>query len=113
MNLEMKGMLVKKLEAQKGVTKAGKEWVKQSFVLDNGAKYNSEICFNLFGQDKVDMLDQYYEGDNIEVLFNLSSREYKGNYYTSADVWKMKRNVDVSEQQALHDELDSNNGLPF
>ena len=35
MNLEMKGKLAKKLEAQRGVSKAGKEWIKQSFVLDN------------------------------------------------------------------------------
>jgi len=55
MNLEMKGKLVKVLDAQKGVSKAGKEWIKTSIVLDNGAKFNPEICFNLFGQEKVDM----------------------------------------------------------
>ena len=56
MNLEMKGKLVKVLESQKGISKAGKEWVKQSFVLDNGAKYNPEVSFNLFGQEKVDQM---------------------------------------------------------
>jgi len=78
MNLEMKGKLVKVLDAQKGVSKAGKEWIKTSIVLDNGAKFNPEICFNLFGQEKVDMLLDFNVGDDIEVLFNLSSREYKG-----------------------------------
>ena len=91
MNLEMKGKLVKVLESQKGISKAGKEWIKQSFVLDNGAKYNPEVSFNLFGQEKVDMLNQFEIGDDIKVLFNLSSREYNGNYYTSADVWKMEK----------------------
>lgn len=114
MNLEMKGKLAKKLEAKKGVSKAGKEWIKQSFVLDNGAKFNPEICFNLFGQEKVEMLANYNIGDDIEVLFNLSSREYQGNYYTSADVWKMRKvGQEVSEEQMFHDELNSNDGLPF
>lgn len=108
MNLEMKGKLAKVLDAQKGVSKAGKEWVKQSIVLDNGAKFNPEICFNLFGQEKVDMLSDFNVGDDIEVLFNLSSREYKGNYYTSADVWKMQKvgQEVVQEEEEL-------NGLPF
>lgn len=108
MNLEMKGKLVKVLDAQKGVSKAGKEWIKTSIVLDNGAKFNPEICFNLFGQEKVDMLLDFNVGDDIEVLFNLSSREYKGNYYTSADIWKMKKvgQEVVQEEEEL-------NGLPF
>jgi len=107
MNLEMKGKLAKVLDAQKGVSKAGKEWIKQSFVLDNGAKFNPEICFNLLGQEKVDMLIGFNVGDDIEVLFNLSSREYKGNYYTSADVWKMQKVGQEVVQEEEH------NGLPF
>mgnify|MGYP003629874195 FL=1 len=107
MNLEMKGKLAKVLDAQKGVSKAGKEWVKQSFVLDNGAKFNPEICFNLFGQEKVDMLIDFNVGDDIEVLFNLSSREYNGNYYTSADVWKMQK---VGQEVVQEEDV---NGLPF
>ncbi len=30
------------------------------------------------------------EGDEIEVLFNLSSREHNGRYYTQADAWSIK-----------------------
>ena len=90
MSLEIKGNLVKVLELQSGTSKAGKEWVKQSFVIDTGAKYNPEICFNLFGQDKVDLLLQFSVGDEVEVLFNLSSSVFglfwqqgarKNNFY--------------------------------
>jgi hypothetical protein len=91
MSLEMKGKLVKVLDLQSGTSKAGKQWVKQSFVIDTGSQYNSELCFNLFGQDKVDLLRDVTIGDEVTVLFNLSSREYKGNYYTSADAWKFKQ----------------------
>jgi len=91
MNLEMKGKLVKVLDLQSGTSKAGKQWVKQSFVIDTGSQYNSELCFNLFGDEKVALLKDVAIGDEFTVLFNLSSREYKGNYYTSADAWKFKK----------------------
>ena len=112
MSLEIKGNLVKVLELQSGTSKAGKEWVKQSFVIDTGAKYNPEICFNLFGQDKVDLLLQFSVGDEVEVLFNLSSREYKGNYYTSCDVWKMQK-VQNSNTFDNHFEGSTPSDLPF
>ena len=109
MNLEMKGRVVKMLDKQSGMTKAGKQWMKQGIVIDNGAKYNSEVCFNFFGEDKLSLLDGLEQGDNVEVLFNLSSREYKGNYYTSADAWKIQK-VGLTEDT---NESNINEDLPF
>ena len=123
MSLEMTGKIAKVLDTQSGVSKAGKEWIKQSFVLDNGAKFNPEVSFNLFGQEKVDMLNGFNVGDEIEVAFNLSSREYNGNYYTSADVWKMQKNemydtvlkeeLEHSNNGTLQESLKQDSDLPF
>jgi hypothetical protein len=90
MSLSITGKLVKKLETENITSKAGKEYVKQSFVIDTGDQYNPNVAFGLFGQEKVDMLISHKEGDEIEVLFNLSSREHKGRYYTQADAWSVK-----------------------
>ena len=123
MSLEMTGKIAKVLDTQSGVSKAGKEWIKQSFVLDNGAKFNPEVSFNLFGQEKVDMLNGFNVGDEIEVAFNLSSREYNGNYYTSADVRKMQKNemydtvlkeeLEQSNNGTLQESLKQDSDLPF
>jgi|TARA_R110000744_G_scaffold5556_1_gene19761 hypothetical protein len=115
MSLEVKGNLVKVLEMQSGISKAGKEWVKQSFVVDTGAKYNPLICFNLFGQEKVDMLLEFSAGDNVQVLFNLSSREYNGNYYTSADVWQMQKEENEKANNAFDDKFNGTTpaDMPF
>ena len=73
MSLTIKGKLSRKLSVESGTSKAGKEWKKQSFVVDTGAQYNPEVCFQLFGEDKIQMLSSHNEGDQVEVSFNLSS----------------------------------------
>jgi len=112
MSLEINGTLVKLLDKQTGISKAGKEWVKQSFVVDTGAKFNPEISFNLFGAEKVALLDSVNINDNINVAFNISSREYKGNYYTSADAWKIQQ---IESSSAFDDKFEGTtpNDLPF
>ena len=85
------GKLVDVLNTQNGKSTNGKEWVKKDFVIETDAKYNPEICFTLFGKDKVSLLDNVSIGDEIEVHFNLSSREYKGKYYTQAQAWKIEK----------------------
>ena len=49
------------------------------------AQYNPDICFKLFGEDKIQILSNINEGEEIEVFFNLSSREWNGKWFTSAD----------------------------
>lgn len=97
--MEITGKLVKVLDTETGVSKAGKEWTRKSFVIDTGAKYNPEVCFGLFGDDKVAMVDSCNLGDELTVSFNLSSREFKGRYYTQADAWKIEASAVVTEEE--------------
>lgn len=90
MSLELKGTLHNVLGAESGTSKAGKEWIKQSFVIDTGAQFNPLVCFSLFGKDKINLINDLKLGDTITVSFNLSSREYKEKYYHSVDAWKIE-----------------------
>ena len=90
MSLSIKGILSKKLEAESGTSKAGNEWKKQSFIINTGSQYNPEICFQLFGEEKIEMLNHHNEGDQVLVSFNLSSREYNGRYFHNIDAWKIE-----------------------
>ena len=91
MSLAVTGKLVKALDVESGTSKAGKEWKKQSFVIDTGAQFNPEVCFSLFGEDKIGMLQGINPGEEIEVSFNLSSREYNGRYYHNIDAWRINK----------------------
>ena len=98
--MKVTGKLVLVLERQEGTTQKGNKWVKQDFVIQTDAKYNPEICFTLFGEEKVSMLTQSI-GDELEVSYNLSSREYKGKYYTQAQAWKIKSVTTQQEEDAM------------
>tara|TARA_B110000444_G_C18351386_1_gene371902 strand:- start:90 stop:458 length:369 start_codon:yes stop_codon:yes gene_type:complete len=108
MSLTIKGTLKQKLEIEQGTSKAGKEWKSQSFVVNTGAQYNPDICFKLFGEDKINLINNLNDGDEVEVAFNLSSREWNGKWFTSADAWK----IDKTESISNTDETVNNTEVP-
>ena len=101
MSLSIKGKLIRKLSVESGTSKAGKEWKKQTFLVDTGAQYNPEICFQLFGEERIEMLKNYNEGDQVEVSFNLSSKEFNGRYFHNIDAWRIENLSDPSEENEI------------
>jgi len=110
MSLEITGILKEILPIESGKSKAGKEWKKQSFVIDTNAEYNPLVCFGLFG-DKVSELIGLNPGAEITVSFNVSSREFNQKWYHNLDAWKIKtlRNSNYASDHPQSDEDD----LPF
>jgi hypothetical protein len=81
------GKLSKKLERETGISKSGKNWEKQSIVIEQtGATFNKEVVVSFFG-DKIKSLRDIEEGTDVNVSINLSSREYNGKYYHNIDGW--------------------------
>ena len=117
MSLSVKGKLSRKLSVESGTSKAGKEWKKQSFIVDTGSQYNPEICFELFGEEKIEMLKNHNEGDQIDVSFNLSSREYNGRYFHNVDAWRIEsqdvKNNDIQAAPEFNAPAAEDDDLPF
>jgi hypothetical protein len=82
--MEVNGKLVKKLPLESGVSKSGKEWQKQSVVIDTGGEFNNLTAVSAFG-DKVDKLNTLELGMDVSILCNVYSREYQGKYYHNID----------------------------
>jgi hypothetical protein len=115
--LKIKGKIVKILPVEMGTSKSGKEWKKSGFVIDTGAQFNPETCFSLFGEDKLDMLNAYSEGQEVEVSFNVSSREFNSKYYHNLDCWKIAPIGEVSNTTSPAPAIDGDtsdvDSLPF
>ena len=81
------GKLIKKLDVESGISKTGKEWQKQSILVEqSGTDYNKQVVISFFG-DKMKSIRDIEEGSDVNVSVNISSREFNGKYYHSIDGW--------------------------
>jgi len=90
MALELECKIVKLLPVQSGTSTRG-QWSKQEFIVEyQEGNYPNQVCMNVWGQDKVNDLARYHEGESVKISFNLSSREYNGRYYNDIRAWKIE-----------------------
>ena len=90
MALELEGRIARKLNVQTGTSARG-AWSKQEFILEyQEGNFPTQICMNVWGEDKVRDLDKYQVGDKVKVSFNLSSREFNGRWYTDVRAWRIE-----------------------
>jgi len=63
------------------------------------------------------MLNNFEEGQEVSVAFNISSREYNGKYYHNIDAWKIEplgcRHPQEEKLEAVDLGSSDNDGLPF
>ena len=90
MALSVKGKVDQILKPESGVSRAGKEWSKQEFVIETDEQYPRKVCFTLFG-DKVDLINGMSAGQEVEVSFNIESREYNGRWFHNINAWKIDK----------------------
>jgi len=115
---QSKGIITAILPETSGTSARG-EWHKQDFVIQESAdQYPKSICFSLFN-DKNDTFSRVKVGSEVNVSFNIESREYNGKYFTNLTAFK----VDATGQQSEPAQFDSRtqidkndddgSGLPF
>jgi hypothetical protein len=108
--MEVTGKLVKILELETGVSKAGKEWKKQSILIDTGGDFNNEICVSAFG-DKLEQMLKLEVGMEVSVLCNVYSREYNGRYFHNIDGYFFTNQSNKSSDKITNGEAEED--LPF
>ena len=63
----------------------------REFVIEVAdGQYPQMVKFQLV-QDKCTLVDEYNEGDQIEVEFDLRGREWNGKYFTNLQAWRISR----------------------
>ncbi|MDP3929825.1 MAG: DUF3127 domain-containing protein [Bacteroidota bacterium] len=89
MALDITGKIIQILPSTTGTSKAGKDWVKQEFIVETQEAYPKKICVSLMG-DKVQELKKYVPGNEVKVSLNIESREYQGKWYTNVNAWRIE-----------------------
>ena len=111
--MEITGKIVKTLDVQTGTSKDGKEWKKQSFLVETTEQYNNLYCIDIFGAEKVDNFAKYQKvGNNVKVTFNVNTNEWNGKYFTSLQSWRIDKaeGVTTPEPAPIEDNTDE---MPF
>lgn len=78
---------------------------KREFVVtENSSQYPQLISFQC-AQDKCDLLNNFSEGQDVKVSFNLRGREWAGKdnvvkYFNSLDAWKIEALSNAPQQTA-------------
>src|SRR4051812_42951723 len=92
--MEVVGTLKAKFDTQK----VSDRFQKREFILTTEANtpYPQHVSFQVT-QDKCAMLDQFREGDEIKIQFNLRGREWNGpqgvKYFNTLEAWRIERMV--------------------
>lgn len=90
--MEVIGTLKVKFDTQK----VSDRFQKREFVLTTEANtpYPQHVSFQVT-QDKCTMLDQFNDGEEIKVQFNLRGREWNGpqgvKYFNTLEAWRIER----------------------
>ncbi|AXJ01115.1 protein of unknown function (DUF3127) [Cyclonatronum proteinivorum] len=87
MSLELNGTLIQILPVQSGQGRNG-PWQKQDFVVETPGQYPKKVCFTMWG-DKANVLQNFSQGQHLNVAFDVESREYNGRWYTDCKAWKV------------------------
>ena len=99
---------IKKINETQQVTDSFK---KREFVVETQDQYPQTYLIE-FTQDNVTKLDNFKEGQNVDVSYNLRGREWtspegKTMYFTTINAWKIEEGI--SEPVAI----DEDDDLPF
>ena len=70
----------------------------RELVIEIPGNYPQLIAFQL-AQDRCGLLDDYQEGEEIIVHFDLRGREWNGKYFTNLNAWKLERANHVGAPQ--------------
>jgi hypothetical protein len=111
MNIQAK--LVQLLPIQTGMGKNG-QWRKQDIIVETNGQYPKKICISIWG-DKINE-KQLLIGNQLDIDFELESREFNGKWYTDIRAWKivsgeekivnsLHENLISSEESTVEDDL--------
>lgn len=90
--MEVSGKVIQKLPLQEGTGRNGNPWKSQSAILETQDQYPRKICFEVFGEDRIN--NNPFEVDEIiTISFDIDSHEFNGRWYTSIRAYRIQKGV--------------------
>jgi single-strand DNA-binding protein len=87
MSFEIVGKLLRKYPTE---SKSDKFQAREFVIEIQSGTYPEFIKFQLT-QERCSLLDNYNEGEDIKVHFDLRGREWQGKYFTNLNCWRIEQ----------------------
>jgi len=108
MSLEIEGKLHKVFPIE---NKSGNFQAREFVVEVESGQYPQFAKFQLV-QDRCGLIEDYSEGENIKVHFDLRGREWQGKYFTTLTAWRLDR-TSKAEKSSTPDTTTKDDDLPL
>jgi hypothetical protein len=86
--MEIQGVLKQILKTESGTSKSGKDWQKQTIIIETADAYPKQIAVEV-SEKALSRLQDYSIGQTITCSINIESREYNGRWFTAVRAWKI------------------------
>ena len=102
--MEFKGRIYKVLETTSGKSRDNKEWQKQEFIFEffenPTDRYSDKVVLSVMN-DRIREYD-LHEGDEVQIGFGHSVREYNGRWFNDIRLYKLEKasKMPLFEEQA-------------
>ena len=107
MSFEVVGKLIKKFDTESKT----QTFQAREFVIEvSEGNYPQMVKFQLV-QDRCSIIDDYSEGDQIKVYFDLRGREWNGKYFTNLNAWRVEQ-PQSAPPQAPPADMGGDSGFP-
>lgn len=108
--------VVKKKDGTEVKRKDGSPFEKGLLVGSTDGKYPKTVAFTVLNDDLRYSCKNLSSGDDVEVAYDIESREWNGKYFTDVKAWAVETLVKSAStnasSQALQED-DSDDDLPF
>ena len=84
------GRLIKVLPVETGEGRNG-TWHKGAFVIETEEQYPKKVYFTMWGEDRINSLNDLRAGEQIRVHFSPESREYNERWYTDLRCFRIDK----------------------
>ena len=110
--MQLSGKLIQVLPLQSGAGKNG-PWKKQDIIVETEGTYPKKVCISIWG-DKINE-SQLVTGAQLNISFDIESREYNGRWYTDVKAWKVETGTPGGNQTEYIDGTpeEPKDDLPF
>lgn len=109
--MEIKGKLLRKLQAESGTSKTGKTWISQTCIVETEDKFNNIVAIKCAGDEKIKQMNKLKDGSMVNISCNVYSREYNGKFYNNIDGWWFADQSQVDENDT--NEFVTSDDIPF